>query len=164
MSHFLPLPPLPPLLPPLFVFKRGFGLLLMISLPAAWAVLRASPLGGSAPMQDAISDTVYSLLFSSALVALSSLILTAAFNLDAAASEAAKSGARQARVQAISAERQRIDTLLHDKVMTALLFASGAKGQMEEAAATTLAAEALRSLQAAKVSSDFSQTEVFTSV
>lgn len=90
----------------------------------------------------ALLDLVYNLFFSSVFVAITQVTRSSAIRLDGAADAARAKTAKEAEASARVQQRIRIDALVHDHVLSALLIASRADAvptpALRELAATTL--------------------------
>lgn len=71
------------------------------------------------------------------------MLRRAAISTDAANTEAIKRAIDLAKIEALDRERARVDALVHDRVLNALLTAAKARTRKEQKAAALLASEAL---------------------
>jgi len=108
--------------------------------------------------QLAVQDALYNLLFNGVFVALALATRRAARRLDAAADEAADDLRASAAAAARRAERSRVDALLHDNVLVALLASSRGSAQAAAQARSALAELGLAHSDPA-TASDFDATE-----
>jgi signal transduction histidine kinase len=127
------------------------GAIFSVAVCSGWFLLTQSEVGGSATLQAATQDSVYLFLFAGAVVGMISLVRLGADRADAANSEAIESAILQARVDAVERERQRLDALIHDRVLSTLLLAGKAQSPKEQENAAKLASNAILSLQEALV-------------
>jgi signal transduction histidine kinase len=95
-------------------------------------------------------DSAYFIVYCFALMALVSLVRQGARGVDEANSEAIQSSLQQARVEAVERERQRVDALVHDQVLSTLLLAARAATKEDQLAASKSASQAIASLTRAK--------------
>ena len=116
-----------------------------------WFMLSSSAFGGSAGLLLALQDSVYLFLFGGSLLGMINLVRRGAKRADDANTSAIKSAIEQARIDAVERERQRLDALIHDRVLNTLLVAAKAKTKTERIGAKRLAENAISSLQEALI-------------
>ena len=131
-------------------FSMTKALIYLAALPTLWAFMHMSEWGGSASEIMAWQESTYTFLVSGTFGAVILLLRGQASQVDLANELAARAAANKARVDAIERERYRIDSLMHDKVLTALLLAAKAKTHQDEVVAAALAAEAILNLNSAR--------------
>jgi signal transduction histidine kinase len=90
---------------------------------------------------------IYTLLFSLSIVGLISLFKDSARTVDLENHRAALAAAERAATDAVESERARIDALVHDKVLTALLVAASSDSKETQDAAAELSKTAIASLE-----------------
>lgn len=129
--------------------NRIAGGLALVCISFGWYFIHTSEAGGSATWQLALQDSVYLFLFGGSIIGLITLVRDGAQRADTANTQFIQSAIEQARVDAIERERQRLDALIHDKVLNTLVLASKAESRQEQARAAELAAQAIESLKAA---------------
>jgi signal transduction histidine kinase len=125
------------------------GLVYLVVASASWYWLDTSVAGGSGDPAIALQDSIYVFLLGGAVSSLIRLTREGAKRADEANSIAIQSAIEQAQVDAAERERQRIDALVHDRILNTLLVAAKAKSEQEQIAAATAATEAIASLEAA---------------
>lgn len=125
------------------------GIVNLVVSSAAWFLLTTSPFGGGSNPALALQDSLYVFLLGGTVSGLVLLTRDAAKKADAANSEAISSAVSQAQTDAIERERQRIDALVHDKVLNTLLLASSATTTKEARSVWEMAQEAIESLEMA---------------
>jgi signal transduction histidine kinase len=128
------------------------GLVYLVVASASWYWLDTSVAGGSGDPAIALQDSIYVFLLGGAVSSLIRLTREGAKRADEANSIAIQSAIEQAQVDAAERERQRIDALVHDRILNTLLVAAKAKSEQEQiaaATAATAATEAIASLEAA---------------
>jgi signal transduction histidine kinase len=125
------------------------GLVYLVVASASWYWLDTSVAGGSGDSAVALQDSIYVFLLGGAVSSLIRLTREGAKRADEANSIAIQSAIEQAQVDAAERERQRIDALVHDRILNTLLVAAKAKSEQEQIAAATAATEAIASLEAA---------------
>lgn len=134
----------------LFV-RWWLGGIYLVLMSGGWFVLSASEVGGSAGLPLALQDSVYLFLFGGSVLGMINLVRRGAKRADDANTSAIKSAIEQARTDAVERERQRLDALIHDRVLNTLLVAAKAKTKTERIGAKQLAENAISSLQEALI-------------
>jgi signal transduction histidine kinase len=132
----------------LFV-NRWLGGAYLVAVSTGWYILRTADLGGLASNQSAAQDAVYLFLFGGSVIGMMNLVRRGAKKADKANSVAIEGAIEQARVDAVERERQRLDALIHDRVLNTLLLAAKAETNEERKSAAKLAENAILSLQEA---------------
>jgi signal transduction histidine kinase len=125
------------------------GALYLVAASASWFYLDTSVAGGSGDPAIALQDSVYVFLLGGAVSSLIRLTREGARRADEANSIAIAFAIEQAQIDAAERERQRIDALVHDRVLNTLLVAANAKSIQEQQAVATMAIEAIASLESA---------------
>lgn len=128
---------------------RWLGLLYLVVASVTWYFLDTSIYGGSGNPNIAMQDAFYVFLLGGAISALVRLTRDAAKRADQANSIAIANAIEQAQIDAAERERQRIDALVHDRVLNTLLVAAKASNKQDQEAAAIAAAEAIASLESA---------------
>lgn len=128
---------------------RWLGWVYLVVASASWYFLDTSIYGGSGAWDIALQNSVYVLLLGGAVSSLVRLSREGAIRADEANSVAIANAIEQARIDAIERERQRIDALVHDRVLNTLLVAAKASSEAEQKAAALAATEAITSLESA---------------
>ena len=123
----------------------------LLTVSAGWLVLTLSEFGGAASLQSALQDAVYLFLFGGSIIGMIKLVRSGAKKADAANSIAIESAIEQARIDAVERERQRLDALIHDRVLNTLVLAGKAENSSERQSAAKLAENAIVTLQEALV-------------
>lgn len=121
----------------------------LTAVSLAWFFLHGSQVGGQAQIQGALQDASYLFLFGGSIIGMIGLVRRGAENADLANSAAIASAVEQAKVDAVERERQRLDGLIHDRVLNTLLLAAKAKNSSERENAAALALQAISSLREA---------------
>ena len=124
----------------------GVAVAYLVATPVAWIVLRESTTASQFHQWDSLLGAIYVLLFSSCVAALVWMLRASARDADLASQRAAEASAASARVDAIERERDRIDALVHDQVLTTLLLTSATKTQKEAQHVSDLAHIAIEKL------------------
>lgn len=117
---------------------------------ALWFIVDSSQFAGGSPPLLTMQDSAYLFFSAGALAGLIFLIREGAQTSDQANSAAIQSTLEQARTDAIERERQRIDAIVHDKVLSTLLLAANAKTAADEKNVTNQAKDAISILTAAR--------------
>lgn len=131
----------------------GFPLLvtslILIALPIIWFAIQVSDIGLPVEPLVALQDSMFTFLFSSVLVAFVAVMRYEAAKVDDANHVAGLAAIELAKSDAVVRERDRVDALVHDSVLTTLLVSANANGESQEKEAELLAKAAI-----AKLSSD----------
>lgn len=115
----------------------------VVALHLAWFLLLQLPVYGGRDIFIAAQDTMLAFFFSTLLGALLVALRQQAFRLDRVIAARIAASIRTATVQAEELERDRLNALVHDSVLTTLLLAANAKSQAEVESASNLAKSAL---------------------
>jgi signal transduction histidine kinase len=140
------------------VAKPLFALVYLLVTTIAWFLLNTSYFGGAADPWVTLQDSTYIFLFGGTILGLFILVRDSVKKVDLANSAVIQAAVAQASVDATERERQRIDALVHDRVLNTLLLAAKAKTKDEEQSAAKLAKEAISSLRLAEREPDVSST------
>ncbi len=116
-------------------------------VPTSWFFLRVLPIGGSGNLGSATLDAIYIVLYPAAVLTLVGMLRTAALGVDRKNDEVAEVAAIRAEVDATELERQKLDDLVHDQVLTTLLLAAKAETVDARRLATESAEVAIARLQ-----------------
>jgi signal transduction histidine kinase len=128
---------------------RWLGWAYLVVASASWFLLDTSLYGGLGDLGVALQDSVYVFLLGGTVSALVRLTRDGAKRADEANSVAIAKAVEQAQVDATERERQRIDALVHDRVLNTLLIAAKAESAADQAAAARAANEAIVNLESA---------------
>ncbi len=131
------------------VNPRWLGWVYLVVASTGWYLLDTSFYGGSGDWEIALQDSIYVFLLGGAVSSLVRLTREGAKRADEANSIAIAKAVEQAQIDATERERQRIDALVHDRVLNTLLVAAKANSPADYRAAATAAAEAVASLESA---------------
>ena len=124
------------------------ALLYLTANAVLWFIIDSSAFGGSSLPLLTLQDSIYIFLFTGAVAGLIYLIRDSAKSADDANTEAITSTLEQAKTDAVERERQRIDALVHDKVLSTLLLAISAHTPADRKNVSAQAAEAIAVLTA----------------
>jgi signal transduction histidine kinase len=127
-------------------FSWRFALAYYVLLIGLMQLIFSLPMGGSHEGITLVTDGLYTFLTNASISVIALMIKFAADKTDQANSEAIKAEVLQAEAEAKAKERVRLDGLIHDKVLTALISATQAKSIEEANASSDLAAIALKQL------------------
>jgi signal transduction histidine kinase len=140
------------------VAKPFFALAYLLVTTTSWFILNTSYFGGAADPWVTLQDSTYIFLFGGTILGLFILVRDSVKKVDLANSAVIQAAVAQASVDATERERQRIDALVHDRVLNTLLLAAKAKTKDDEQSAAKLAKEAISSLRLAEREPDVSST------
>lgn len=126
---------------------KWWSVLYLGFMPVSWFFLRITPIGGSGDFGSAVLDAFYIVLFAAAVLTLVGMLKTAALAVDRKNDEAAEIAAKRAEVDATELERQKLDDLVHDQVLTTILLAAKANSTETEQLAAESARAAIERLQ-----------------
>lgn len=135
----------------------GFGIFIsssiLVAIPLIWLMLETSNIGVSVDIWLALEESGFSFLFSMVLAVLVLVLRYEASKVDKANQRYSDAAIELAKNDAINRERDRVDALVHDSVLTTLLVASNASDPESKGDARELAVAAIRKLLGA---SDYS--------
>ncbi len=131
------------------VNPRWLGWVYLVVASTSWYLLDTSIYGGSGDWEIALQDSIYVFLLGGTVSSLVRLTREGAKRADEANSISIAKAVEQAQIDATERERQRIDALVHDRVLNTLLVAAKANSPADYQAASTAAAEAVASLESA---------------
>lgn len=137
------------------LYTSGFFLIL---LPTMWFFLQVSDIGMSVAPWVALQDASFAFLFSSVLAAFVWALRYEASKVDEANQKSNQAAVELARADAVHRERDRIDALIHDSVLTTLLVSATAADAEAEKEAQDLARSAIEKLISAQLVSSSDQT------
>ena len=127
-------------------FKLRWAVAYFAVLISVEQIIFTSPVGGSHSEIQAVIDGIYTFLTNGTAATVALFVRRAAIESDRANSEVIQAAIKQAEVEAKNKERQRLDALVHDSVLTAFISASNAKSPEEAKAAAELSADAISKL------------------
>jgi len=131
----------------------------LILVPMLYAVIRLTPPGGGLTPLKASLDSIYSVILGGAILVITTMLRAAATSVDQAQATALEGYAHAVRAHATEAERVRVDAIVHDSVLTTLLYAARADTPEAQRLAATMASNAIGHLRdAALVSPDDGST------
>jgi signal transduction histidine kinase len=127
----------------------------LILIPLVYAVIRLTPAGGGLTPLKVSLDSIYAVILGGVILVITTLLRAAATSVDRAQATALDGYAHAVRAHAMEAERVRVDAIVHDSVLTTLLYAARADTPEAQRLAATMASNAIGHLRdAALVSPD----------
>ncbi|PWB96003.1 sensor histidine kinase [Salinibacterium hongtaonis] len=123
--------------------------LYLIVAPVIYGFVRLTPYGGSGSLTITALDVVYSILLGGAVLVIITMLRSAAGRVDDAQSMALARYLDAVREHATEVERVRVDSLVHDTVLTTFLSAARAETEEQRHRATHLARNAIVHLKQA---------------
>jgi hypothetical protein len=124
-------------------WSRKWAYLSLLVFPILWLIVETSPDGGGTPVNLAIQDSLYTFFFSSVLVILTMVLRDRAIEVDKQNGIAVQAILDRTRAEVFSRERAIFNSIMHDKVLTALEKASKATTERARAAAAEAAEDAI---------------------
>jgi signal transduction histidine kinase len=132
----------------------GFGIVIssaiLVAMPFIWFMLEISNIGVPVEIWSALEESGFSFLFSMVLAVLVVVLRYEASAVDEANQKSIEAAIELAKNDAIHRERDRVDALVHDSVLTTLLVAANATDSAAQLDASELASAAVRKLESAK--------------
>lgn len=132
---------------------KWWSYLYLVFVPVSYLFLRMDRLGGGGNLGSALLDATYIVLYALAIQALVGLLRTAAAELDETNDAVSKIAVERASHESAELERQKLDELVHDQVLTTILVAARADTPDKKMMAGEVAAKAIERLQAAATES-----------
>jgi signal transduction histidine kinase len=145
-------------------FKLRWVVLYVIGLNVATQYVFTTTVGGSHSLQTAILDALYTILTNGSVAVIALMLRYAASRSDRANTERIKAAILQAQAEAQARERARLDSLVHDSVLTALISAGNASSSEETKAVSELATVAIERLKSADASYQVSESILCSSL
>lgn len=137
----------------------------LIVVPLVYAVIRLTPAGGELSPLKASLDSIYAIILGGAILVITTMLRAAATSVDQAQATALEGYAHAVRAHAMEAERVRVDAIVHDSVLTTLLYAARADTPEAQRLAATMASNAIGHLRdAALVSPEDGSTVRITAL
>jgi signal transduction histidine kinase len=128
-------------------FSFWLGVVYIVTVSISWIPLRTSPSGGSGELILAIQDSLHLFVLASIGTVMAVALRWQAAKTDFASQNLIASGVKSAQSHALAIEQARLDSLVHDKVLTTLLIASKAQTQEEVELAGKSAKDAIKNLE-----------------
>ena len=131
----------------------------LVLIPAVYALIRLTDAGGGLSPFRVTLDSLYAFILGGAILIIAVVLRAAATGVDRAQATALEGYALAVRAHAMEAERVRVDAIVHDSVLTTLLYAARADTPEAQRLAANMAANAIGHLRdAALVSPDDGST------
>ena len=131
----------------------------LILIPLVYAIIRLTPAGGGLSPLKVTLDSIYAIILGGAILVITTMLRAAAASVDRAQSTALEGYSYAVRAHAMEAERVRVDAIVHDSVLTTLLYAARADTPEAQRLAATMASNAIGHLRdAALVTPDDGST------
>ena len=119
----------------------------LIVVPLVYAVIRLTPAGGGLTPLKVSLDSLYAVILGGAILIIITMLRAAATSVDEAQATALAGYAHAVRAHAMEAERVRVDAIVHDSVLTTLLYAARADTPEAQRLAATMASNAIGHLR-----------------
>ena len=145
-------------------FKLRLVVLYFIGINVLTHYLFTTPAGGSHSTQTAVLDALYTILTNGSVAVIALMLRYAASRSDKANTERIEAAILQAQAEAQARERARLDSLVHDSVLTALISAGNASSSEETKAVSELATVAIERLKAADANYQVSESILCSSL
>lgn len=146
----------------------GFGIVIsssiLFAMPTMWFLLEISNIGVPVDPWLALEESAFSFFFSTVLAVLVVVLRYESSKVDEANQKSIEAAIELAKNDAIHRERDRVDALVHDSVLTALIVATNANDATAQADARELATAARMKLQTAKESTTANQVITINSL
>jgi signal transduction histidine kinase len=130
----------------------------MVAIPTSWFLIQISEFGVAADYFVALQDASFAFLFVAVLAGFVYALRYESAKVDQANQKANQAAIDLARADAVHRERDRIDALVHDSVLTTLLVSSNAADAEAERESELLASAAIQKLIAAHLVGSSDQT------
>jgi signal transduction histidine kinase len=121
----------------------------LVVTPTVYAVIRLAPVGGGLTVFRVTLDSIYSVVLGGAILVILTMLRTAAIAVDRAQATALEGYSHAVRAHAMEAERVRVDAIVHDSVLTTLLYAARADTPEAQQMAVVMASNAIGHLREA---------------
>lgn len=132
----------------------GFGIVLssavLLAIPLLWFLIEVSSIGVQVDLWIALEESSFAFLFSVVLAVLVVVLRYESSKVDEANQKSIDAAIELAKSDAIHRERDRVDALVHDSVLTTLLVAANASDAASKNDARELAISAMQKLESAK--------------
>jgi len=132
----------------------GFGIVIsssiVVAIPLMWFMLEISNIGHPVDLWLALEGSLFSFLFSTVLAVLVVVLRYESSKVDEANQKSVEAAIDLAKNDAIHRERDRVDALVHDSVLTTLMVAANANDSSAQHDARELAIAAIKKLETAK--------------
>ncbi|NCA07409.1 MAG: hypothetical protein EBS85_01580 [Micrococcales bacterium] len=137
-------------------FRLRWTITYFVLLSIGTQFIFSLPIGGSHTFTQTLTDALFTVLTNSSIAVIVLMLRSAANKTDMANAEAIQVAVLEAKAEAESNERQRLDALIHDSVLTALISAANSKSETDSRLVADLAANALDRLANLELSGEVS--------
>jgi len=134
-------------------FSRPVATVYLFAAPVVYLIVRILPVGGGAPWQLAVLESIYALILGSAIMIIITMLRQAATNVDDAQATALRRYGNAVRQHATEVERVQVDSIVHDSVLTTLISAARAFSRDAQRLAAVMAGNAIGHLKEAAATS-----------
>jgi len=141
-------------------FRLRWAAAYLVVVPVLYAFIRLTPAGGGLGLFRVTLDSLYSFILGGAILIIAVVLRAAAVSVDTAQAMALEGYALAVRAHAMEAERVRVDAIVHDSVLTTLLYAARADTPEAQRLAVTMATNAIGHLRDAALVSPEDGTTV----
>ncbi|MCU1441418.1 MAG: two-component system, sensor protein [Rhodoglobus sp.] len=141
-------------------FNTALATVYLFVAPLIYMVVRATPLGGAAPLGLAVLETIYSIILGGAVMIIVTMLRSAASSVDNAQATALDRYSHAVRQHATEVERVQVDSIVHDSVLTTFISAARAFTPQAQELAATMAGNAIGYLRDAAAASPDDGTTV----
>jgi signal transduction histidine kinase len=135
-------------------FKLRWVITYFVIVNVITQYLFSTPVGGNHSVGTLVLDGLYTILTNGSVAVIALMLRHAARRSDIANSLRTEAAILEAQVEAQAKERARLDSLVHDSVLTALISAGSANSVEETKASAELATLAIERLQNAEANSE----------
>lgn len=125
----------------------ALGWTLIFAMPLYWIFFRTQNFSGGPDFPRAIEDAVYSGLLAAVVTSVINLLRYYGAKADRATVSMREAQVQQASTNAVERERNRVDALVHERILATLEAAQNARSQPEQENIAAKAAEALSGLR-----------------
>ena len=119
----------------------------LVLIPLVYAIIRLTPAGGELTPLKVSLDSIYAVILGGAILIITTMLRAAATSVDEAQATALEGYSHAVRAHAMEAERVRVDAIVHDSVLTTLLYAARADTPEAQRLAATMASNAIGHLR-----------------
>jgi signal transduction histidine kinase len=127
-------------------FSVQWATVYLLAAPTAYAIVRMSPAGGNAAVGQSVLEAMYTVIVGATILVVVVLLRQTATQVDAVQATALDRYSIAVRHDATHVERVRVDSIVHDSVLTTLLAAARSTDQRSQTLAATMAEGAIRQL------------------
>ncbi|MGV8970177.1 MAG: sensor histidine kinase [Microbacteriaceae bacterium] len=118
----------------------------LAAAPVVYAIVRISPAGGQSPGVQAMLEAFYTVIVGATILVIVTTLRQASSQVDSVQATALDRYSIAVRQHATNSERVRVDSIVHDSVLTTLLAAGRSTNKQSRELAAKMAAGAIRQL------------------